>query len=853
MTNTYKKKQELIDGEGEKAVREGLFVAFDRVPNRNGEKSFMLFPSCEEFEKYQKESKQKHFYECIFDEKTPVKPYFDVDFKASRDEHTLAFADEFMEKRFIPALQDYFRRHSGEELKLKNIVVFTSNTKEEKQAKYSYHVVVKRFYFSSAQQVKKLATQINKHLDGAHFVDLEPYHKFQTFRVEHSTKVGQARIKRRFKPKKYGKGAQFKHGLITVIGKKDKLIRDYPDYSKKKITERVEDIQLGEPNDFHKRYLDLVPYEGYGQWIAVGMALKNTFKYDDALNMWKEWSKAKCGSEYNAGELEEKFCTFRVDAEGKRFGTISFMAKEKDEKAWAEIKHDEEYSKSLRFIEERLKKEKIEEDKGKEEVEDDFEEEQEMSETEKIPPFNSVEVYAIIDRYQNDKGMVEKEEDMLEELWTYFNRYFIYTKVGNKNAFLREHDIDGLTMFSEETMKTDLRHYKITYFVVGSKKETKLDLWQWFEDNHRRWRKAHGIEFQPNPSKQRDGFHNIYQGRNYSHDDVKNVSLDGSEYFLNHLKHIWCGDDEEIYDFLMDLLAIKFQQPWMRIPAIVITSDKGAGKGIVINKYLELFNESETAIIHDTAKILDRFNSTMEGKLVIYLNEATFGKTKAETSRLRGYITEPKITIEKKGIDPYEIHNFCGFFIDGNYDDIVNLEGKERRYFVMKALDEMAGIPTRETREYFKKVSQISLEQLARILYERDVSDFAPEIIPQTHAMLELKKSGFNPIQNFVFDLIEDDWRYFGKRISKNVMYSLYKDSKYGRFTATSSVFWKELRNYLEFEEKQIKRSDDTRERVVVFADVETQKEKFCEKMGEIKWTEKPEEIEDDSTSDSDE
>jgi hypothetical protein len=68
-----------------------------------------------------------------------------------------------------------------------------------------------------------------------------------------------------------------------------------------------------------------------------------------------------------------------------------------------------------------------------------------------------------------------------------------------------------------------------------------------------------------------------------------------------------------------------------------------------------------------------------EGKLIIYLNEATFGKTKAETNRLRGYITEPKISIEKKGIDPYEINNFASFFIDGNYRDIIDFVIEEQK------------------------------------------------------------------------------------------------------------------------------------------------------------------------------
>ena len=112
---------------------------------------------------------------------------------------------------------------------------------------------------------------------------------------------------------------------------------------------------------------------------------------------------------------------------------------------------------------------------------------------------------------------------------------------------------------------------------------------------------------------------------------------------------------------------------------VVYGEEKGTGKGATIWPALALLNG---AALHtsDTEDFVGRFNDQLERTILIYANEATWGKGKAVASRLKYLITEPILNIEPKNKGKYKAPNYLRAFISSNYEKAVPAEMGERRH-----------------------------------------------------------------------------------------------------------------------------------------------------------------------------
>ena len=67
--------------------------------------------------------------------------------------------------------------------------------------------------------------------------------------------------------------------------------------------------------------------------------------------------------------------------------------------------------------------------------------------------------------------------------------------------------------------------------------------------------------------------------------------------------------------------------------------------------------------------ILGNFNSIMEGKVLIDLDEASWGGRRSDVDALKEKITEEKQVIEKKGRDPFTISDGANYIITFLYEN----------------------------------------------------------------------------------------------------------------------------------------------------------------------------------------
>jgi len=170
-----------------------------------------------------------------------------------------------------------------------------------------------------------------------------------------------------------------------------------------------------------------------------------------------------------------------------------------------------------------------------------------------------------------------------------------------------------------------------------------------------------------------------------------NPSTEGScDLFLTHIRDVVANGDEVIYRWVINWLASIVQLP-QKLPgtALVLRGSQGAGKSFV-GEVLERILGSMHVTISDPGALVGRFNSMHEGKLLIQVEEAFFAGDPRNVGRLKNMITAAKVTIERKGIEAYEVGNYARLFITSNVDWVVPAGLGERRFTVLDVSDKWA-------------------------------------------------------------------------------------------------------------------------------------------------------------------
>ncbi|NQV99518.1 MAG: hypothetical protein HQ483_07455 [Rhodospirillales bacterium] len=149
------------------------------------------------------------------------------------------------------------------------------------------------------------------------------------------------------------------------------------------------------------------------------------------------------------------------------------------------------------------------------------------------------------------------------------------------------------------------------------------------------------------------------------------------------------GGSETNKEHIEKVLLSKYQHPENNLlPTLVIGgADGGVGKSLFVSKVAStMFGSESVADNVPMDKIIGQFNSLLIGKAFVFINESV--NKKVEENRLHAILGSDKLTVERKGIDAFEVNNTALYMISGN--DIlgsVKLAGNniDRRYSIINA------------------------------------------------------------------------------------------------------------------------------------------------------------------------
>jgi hypothetical protein len=218
-----------------------------------------------------------------------------------------------------------------------------------------------------------------------------------------------------------------------------------------------------------------------------------------------------------------------------------------------------------------------------------------------------------------------------------------------------------------------------------------------------------------------------------------------------HLLKAICGGDRRRYRYLLNWMAYAVQ--YLGRPAevaLVMRGGRGAGKGLVGRTLGALFGPHFLQITQP-GHLTGHFNGHLESTVLLFVDEGFWAGDKAGEGVLKGLITEPTMSIERKGLDVVRARNCLHIIIASNSDWVVPAGPDERRYFILDVDDSNKQDPA-----YFKPIyDEMEGEGLAAMLFDlqqRDLCSFDIRQVPQTKALGEQKLQSLPPTDKWWFD-----------------------------------------------------------------------------------------------------
>jgi phage/plasmid primase-like uncharacterized protein len=234
--------------------------------------------------------------------------------------------------------------------------------------------------------------------------------------------------------------------------------------------------------------------------------------------------------------------------------------------------------------------------------------------------------------------------------------------------------------------------------------------------------------------------------------DIVPIEGDASP-FLDHVTYVFDGD-HQIVEYVLDFLAHLVQRPDIKVKTtILIIGIPGIGKTLIGQMVCKLVGERNTTAIEES-DLTSAFNEWMDGVQLVLVNELMTVDKRAAMNRLKSYITDPWLRINRKNVPTYRYQNRANFFLCSNYEDAAKIEKGDRRYLIWISKAEPRG------KEYYDDLfdwfDRGGAERLLHFLMNRDLSRFNPSAAPpDTQAKQTVIEDSREPLMAYFQDAFD--------------------------------------------------------------------------------------------------
>lgn len=222
-------------------------------------------------------------------------------------------------------------------------------------------------------------------------------------------------------------------------------------------------------------------------------------------------------------------------------------------------------------------------------------------------------------------------------------------------------------------------------------------------------------------------------------------------YILRHIREVICAGNSAVSEWVLDWFAHIFQRPFEVVgSSIGIKGVPGTGKSTLYEIFAKLLVNYAT--LADTIEtITGRFNIHLLNKLLVCLEEATWGGSKKSANILKNRITATKLSYEIKGGSQFTDRNYCRYMALSNEDHFLSLDPDDRRWLILEVPEKYA-----EDDSYFVPLRKHIPEELPHLMHfllnRKIVNDLRK--VPNTDAKTRLKQFGMNPTEEWFFQCL---------------------------------------------------------------------------------------------------
>jgi hypothetical protein len=207
----------------------------------------------------------------------------------------------------------------------------------------------------------------------------------------------------------------------------------------------------------------------------------------------------------------------------------------------------------------------------------------------------------------------------------------------------------------------------------GGTRQSSMPLGQWWL-SHRRRRQYRGVTFLPAGPNVVNDCLNLWRGWG-----VEPKAGDWS-LIREHIELVLAGGNQEFADYIIRWIAWSIQNPAAQAEvALVLIGAKGAGKGTLVRCLQRIFG-AHAFQVTSREEVIGKFNGHLQDCILFIADEAYWGGDKRCVGRLQGMITEPKLPIERKGVDVFEVRNFLHIVMLAEPGWVIPAGRYERRY-----------------------------------------------------------------------------------------------------------------------------------------------------------------------------
>lgn len=500
--------------------------------------------------------------------------------------------------------------------------------------------------------------------------------------------------------------------------------------------------------------LSLIQADDYDTWLKVGIVcynLEHRNQLTDGLEIWDDWSKTS--DSYQEKACNEKWRTF----------------------------HDQDAQLGWTYINEQIK---------------DIPEYKEIVSSYHTPTMSWTDIKNYEISNNKDAGLVQMMIVNYMNTRIFWLSHSCLVGEWSKNEY--GDDIVVERRVSDARNNFSNLHINIPVYVEEAKKSAQkvyaFNLWM---ESIKRKEYSSTI-FNPELYREDGNFLNLYKGM--KHENSGECATEDHAFF-DHIFKIWCDEDEELYNYILNWFAFIVQNPGKKTKvALVLKSNPRAGKGIIINLIREMIGMQYCFQPTNVSEILGNFNKGLDNKLFLFLDEMVWGGDKEKSGILKKYITEDELTINAKNKSVKVIKNMFNVVIASNEAWVVPNDVTEQRYQVIQLRETMTKLPAAERTKTIDDILSIDLHKLYAFFNTRDISEFTPRNIIKTEAFIEQALMSMDPFHKWLdyiindFEMLEDD--IFEDKINGKVLFNNYSDYLGNKFVGSPTTFHANMRTF---------------------------------------------------------